>query len=843
MHDPSPTRTQPSLFQRHTGKTLEPLRFVHSVQNATMHGFAGNKIIITSNFRSQSSFSQAAQEHSTDTPTKLRMILMSSHRSDQDAEFLYNHLKDLKFFKEFNLMNENLNEAESLLHLCKHFGYERFDAGKVVFQEGDESNGKMYIIYKGEVSIVKKQIDDFMAKNLQNIALTDELATPTSITPIKKDKSDITRVSDTKLFLTEDSECPTPVDKGKLYWNILRPVIGATASRRNSVKGSPINSHSRRSSIIQSPRTPRRGSFFVAETETLDTIISKYGKIIDKIGKGGFFGERALASKVNRSATIVTNTECEFLTVSAELFAFIKARFERSNTLKLNFMLDFFPNLDQVTNKKMIEALIYLLEERTFNLNNSIITEGTKSKEFFILFEGHCDVYKEAIIEKPPSNPHIPLAKTKTKESVKLCTLFPGVFFGDEILFNSTSQYEYTVKAASSKVVVLALDKVKFNVRFPQAVFDGLYNLYQKRKQQHMYLLNKILTQKMRQHPEYHSIPNNLNNKKFKNPDHKIAKVLKSKVEILRRASVVPAVNKEDVDAIRSSPQKYHHLRLTADLFKDYEQRPSFLYEANLGDLRENKFDFGEHDNPRKPSQGNALISPRSQKYMKNKLNNNPLKSSKSPDKKLFQSPPEQDSPNSDQSVLGKSLIKRVDTLRLKQEKKDDEIGKYHHQMKSETARMSSRLYFGEEPPPLAKLDRLDMSPICKTTSATPMIFGSRAGSFPNLFSNLNFKSAVEYDEIMSERDKMGSPSFWSTATNSYAGLKRKKLINNILKISQEAFRTSANSESPNKNFKPINSKAKRKCREKTLISPRTVKMEVGYLAGLPVKLPSSATK
>jgi CRP-like cAMP-binding protein len=60
-----------------------------------------------------------------------------------------------------------VDEQEALIYLCKNFKYEKFEAGKVIFEEGDLSNGKIYIILTGEVLIVKKTVDYYTLKNIE----------------------------------------------------------------------------------------------------------------------------------------------------------------------------------------------------------------------------------------------------------------------------------------------------------------------------------------------------------------------------------------------------------------------------------------------------------------------------------------------------------------------------------------------------------------------------------------------------------------------------------------------------------------------------------------------------
>ena len=215
---------------------------------------------------------------------------------------------------------------------------------------------------------------------------------------------------------------------------------------------------------------------------------SKYGMSIMKLTKGNFFGEKALHSQKKRSATVVTNTDCEFLTISEELFSYIKARFEKTNTKKLNFLLDTFPDIERIKNRTILENLLYLLEEKTFERHANLTTEGAKGKHFYILFEGTCNVYKKL----PNGDPEI--AKLRkygdqegiNKEGLLVCQIFPGAFIGEEVVFNGLNQYEFTVKAASSSVTAMAVDRAHFSVRFPGHVYKALKAMHKLKAEHYM---------------------------------------------------------------------------------------------------------------------------------------------------------------------------------------------------------------------------------------------------------------------------------------------------------------------------------------------------------------------
>jgi hypothetical protein len=69
-----------------------------------------------------------------------------------------------------------------------------------------------------------------------------------------------------------------------------------------------------------------------------------------------------------------------------------------------------------------------------------------------------------------------------TKGRTFVCTINQGIFFGEEILYNTDGKYEFTVRAASSCVIVYGIEKGKFNLRFPSSTFMTLHILNDEKK-------------------------------------------------------------------------------------------------------------------------------------------------------------------------------------------------------------------------------------------------------------------------------------------------------------------------------------------------------------------------
>jgi hypothetical protein len=83
--------------------------------------------------------------------------LNNPKRNENEAWQLYDYVRDFKFFVQY--ANQDNMEPEAILHICKNIRYEKYKKDTVIFKEGDESNGKVYILFSGEVNVVVSKMD------------------------------------------------------------------------------------------------------------------------------------------------------------------------------------------------------------------------------------------------------------------------------------------------------------------------------------------------------------------------------------------------------------------------------------------------------------------------------------------------------------------------------------------------------------------------------------------------------------------------------------------------------------------------------------------------------------
>lgn len=82
-----------------------------------------------------------------------KQILEAQNRTDDEAYVIYERIKDFKFFGQFLKEKSDDKNLDVFLFICKKFAYEAHPPGTVIMNQGDFSNGKVYIILSGELLV------------------------------------------------------------------------------------------------------------------------------------------------------------------------------------------------------------------------------------------------------------------------------------------------------------------------------------------------------------------------------------------------------------------------------------------------------------------------------------------------------------------------------------------------------------------------------------------------------------------------------------------------------------------------------------------------------------------
>ena len=169
--------------------------------------------------------------------------------------------------------------------------------------------------------------------------------------------------------------------------------------------------------------------------ERLNNLISMHGNVLKVLRSGEAFGEAALLHSFRkRNATIITNTDSQFITLSKKHFVSIAQSFQKGNKDKLVFLKEVIPAVEKIRSNAILQDYLYSFKNLHLKKGMEVVREGQIGDQIYILAEGFCTV------EKTQEEKEGPLDKCP------LTTVGPGSFIGDELLFGSTKQYKYTVK-------------------------------------------------------------------------------------------------------------------------------------------------------------------------------------------------------------------------------------------------------------------------------------------------------------------------------------------------------------------------------------------------------------
>ena len=449
-----------------------------------------------------------------DKDDKIKEIIKKTDRSDEEAWELYQHLKDFRFFNLFMSMTNELHQKEELIHIFKTFRYETIEAGKAVFEEGDHSNGKMYICLSGELLVMTRKIAMIAQANLE---MTQKYLEFNSRFMQKKERVDSGVMNDSKNQLDSNQG---PLDSP----NGVQIQVIRSNSRNNSLNpksNSPIRNAVRKISSIMPKRSNFRKFTYDNESQLLDSeaespnsrtepnannieqTIQKYGYIKDSIFKGGYFGERALESQQNRSASIVAAQNSELLTLSKAEYELIKKTFKNKTRELLDFVIKHLPGLQHSHSHVLQQNYVHMFEDRVLSYKNHLFHEGEKGDYFYLIYSGQCEVYINLLVEESSALPltdskirPLLLESRKSKEKVALTVIKEGYLIGEELLYAQEPYYKYSVQVSSNSCKVLCINKANFRLKFSQDVFDRIREMYKEKVMHKEDILNEQMSKR-----------------------------------------------------------------------------------------------------------------------------------------------------------------------------------------------------------------------------------------------------------------------------------------------------------------------------------------------------------
>jgi CRP-like cAMP-binding protein len=113
--------------------------------------------------RAQSERDQNRHDLQKESHSKIVKLLRKHERNENDNLALYDYLRNLYFFKHFVTQYMDDGNETMIRKMVSEVEMEEFPADTVIFQEGHQSNDKMYVIITGTVGVYKQKKENLFA--------------------------------------------------------------------------------------------------------------------------------------------------------------------------------------------------------------------------------------------------------------------------------------------------------------------------------------------------------------------------------------------------------------------------------------------------------------------------------------------------------------------------------------------------------------------------------------------------------------------------------------------------------------------------------------------------------
>ena len=446
----------------------------------------------------------------------LQQILKYEQRSEKDVWYLYDMLQDSKFFRQYV---NNTNEKErinAILFICKKLKYEVHEPQNIIIRQGEYSDGKVYIILRGEVSVLINEIRSDIEepqKSEENILKQTTENLSATVPPLREHNTMMKGIINVlssfkngkihrhsghkKSFIpnSADEEQSSTRPRSGFRTPNLQPVEPVASTCLN-----PLTSKPKKPGVAtptMQNALPKSGTYISKES------MPDFGLVCGLMHKGDYFGEKALFQKHKRTATIVSNTKMELLVLDRDTFKHVRYEFDRMRNETVEFLRASIPNLDKIDVPRILEGLLYLADVKEFSYHKILGLEGEPGKDFFLVYEGQCELIKTVIYDNSECmampiydlKSLYGLKKTK-KEEIVVSNVHKGAFVGEEICFGNPDVYQYTIRICSDRAKVICFNKSHFLLRCPQVVIDGLEHLFLTKRERCKKSLGEKLQQK-----------------------------------------------------------------------------------------------------------------------------------------------------------------------------------------------------------------------------------------------------------------------------------------------------------------------------------------------------------
>jgi len=179
-----------------------------------------------------------------------------------------------------------------------------------------------------------------------------------------------------------------------------------------------------------------------SEELAMNNLIAEMGVKVKEIKEGEGFGEKALIEKFSlRTASILTNVNCEFIVIMKDDYVNTISRFDSRRHAKMEFMKHHIPSLDSLASLEIWDDLFYLIKEQEHPKETIVASENQSGSNIFFVASGQCALTKTFTVQmKKGHNDYEPTEITRT-----VATIGAGSCIGEELLQSRSSKYKYTI--------------------------------------------------------------------------------------------------------------------------------------------------------------------------------------------------------------------------------------------------------------------------------------------------------------------------------------------------------------------------------------------------------------
>ncbi|GMI47925.1 hypothetical protein TrCOL_g4863 [Triparma columacea] len=210
-----------------------------------------------------------------------------------------------------------------------------------------------------------------------------------------------------------------------------------------------------------------RGYIFYIIIQGSVAIYKKGYGLITTLGKGRFFGERALTSNECevRQATVVVASEptCEVLVLHKSAYDSIIKSYQENLRTEAYRVLKQVPLFSQ-WGRRMLERVCILLERRQVPANTLIFRQGDAPDFIYFIVDGNIEILKEITVFSKNRWPKLgggtEEVVRKKVNKFKILDIGPGKYFGEIAIVNNTSRA--ATCQTTEPTILLALDKFEF---------------------------------------------------------------------------------------------------------------------------------------------------------------------------------------------------------------------------------------------------------------------------------------------------------------------------------------------------------------------------------------------